>query len=175
MKFIDNLKEKVLANSFIVSQQPVQYKDLLRANALFNEGMHVDPAVLNFRLQLSNAYLIYAAICAVILIPIVAITHVIFINVDFHISILGTIFATSCVFVGFHLFQDWLRSTMTARLIQKAWKLHFPHFSYEKNSKKVEEIYNELVKNEVPKKEWERYILDRLSNVSQSIAKTSKT
>lgn len=166
MKFINNLKEKVLAHTFTVSQQPVLYRDLLRANALYNEGMHVDSAVLNFRLHLSNAYLIYALICALILIPIVAITHVIFVNVDFHISILGTIFATSCVFVGFQLFQEWLRSTMTRRLIQRAWKLHFPHFSYEKNNQKVETLYHELIKNEVPKKDWERYVLDRLSNIT---------
>lgn len=166
MKFINDLKEKILKNTFTLSKQPVLYRDLLRANALYNEGMHVDPAVLNFRLHLSNAYLIYALLCALVLIPIVAITHAVFVNVDFHIPILGTIFATSCVFVGFQLFQEWLRSTMTRRLIKKAWELHFPHFSYEKNNQKVESIYHELIKNEIPKKEWERYVLDRLSKVT---------
>ena len=166
MEFLNKLKEKILAHTFTISKQPVLFKDLLRANSLYNEGMHVDPAILNFRLQLVNAYLIYALICAVVLIPIIAITHAIFVNVDFHISILGTIFATSSVFVGFQFFQDWLRSTITARMIQKSWELHFPHFSYEKNRKKVEDIYHELIKNEVPKKEWERYVLDRLSNVA---------
>jgi len=166
MKFINDLKEKILAHTFTLSRQPVLYKDLLRANALYNEGMYVDPAVLNFRLQLSNAYIIYALICALVLIPIVAVTHAVFVNVDFHISILGTIFVTSCVFVGFQLFHEWLRSTITRRLIKQAWVLHFPHFSYEKNNKKVEMLYHELIKNEVPKKEWERYILDRLSNIA---------
>ncbi len=166
MKFLESLKEKILKHTFTVSEQPVLYKDLLRANALYNEGMHVDPAILNFRLILSNAYLIYALICAAILIPIIAVAHVVFVNVDFHISILGTIFATSSVFVGFHIFQEWLRDTMTLRLIKRAWKLHFPHFSYEKNNHKVEAIYHELIKKEIPKKEWERYVLDRLSNLT---------
>lgn len=166
MKFLDAVKEKILAHAFTVSKQPVLYRDLLRANCLHNEGMHVDPAALNFRINLSNAYIAYAIICTVILVPVVAITHAVFVNVDFHISILGTILATSCVFIGFQFFQDWLRSEMTARLIKRAWELHFPHFSYEKYSEKVEILYNEMRKNEIPTKEWQHYILDRLTHVS---------
>lgn len=166
MKRFERIKEKILAYVFTLSKQPVLYRDLLRANALYNEGMHVDPAVLNFRADISNAYIIYSILCAIILVPIVAVSHAVLVNVDFHISIIGTIFATSCVFVGFQFFQDWLRDEMTARLIKKAWEIHFPHFSYEKYSKRVEALYNELKKNEIPTKEWEHYVLDRLVNVS---------
>jgi len=165
MKTIQQLKEKILGYVFILSKQPVLYRDLLHANALYNEGMHIDPAVLNFRTNISNAYIIYAILCAIVLVPITALTHVVLVNVDFHISIIGTIFATSCVFVGFQFFQDWLRDEMTSRLIKQAWQIHFPHFSYEKYSEKVEAIYIDLKMNEIPTKEWEHYVLDRLVNV----------
>ncbi len=166
MKLAQALKEKALNYSFVVSKQPVLYRDLLRANALYNEGMHVDPAVLNFRANYSNSYLLYTLICAIIIIPTISITHAVFVSIDFHISILGAIFGTSCVFLGFQLFQSWLRDSITSKLIQEAWQVHFPHFPYEKYHQRVEVIYGELVKKEVPKKDWERYVLDRLVNVT---------
>ena len=57
---------------------------------------------------------------------------------------------------------------MSKELIKKAWGVHFPYFSYEKYSTKVEMIYNEAVKNEIPRKDLEKYVLERL--VAQSEA-----
>lgn len=166
MKLSNTLKEKALNYAFIVSKQPVLYRDLLRANALYNEGMHIDPAVLNFRINLGNSYLLYTLLCAIVLIPLIFATHTIFVNIDLHISILGAIFTTSCVFLGFQIFQDWLRASITLKLIKRAWHMHFPHFPYEKYNQKVEALYGEILKNEIPKKDWERYILDRLVNIA---------
>ena len=40
--------------------------------------------------------------------------------------------------------------------------MHFPYFSYEKYSTRVEEIYNEAIKTDVSKKDLEQYVLERL-------------
>ena len=45
----ENLRNTIIKNVFFVSKQPVLFRDLLEANALFNEGMLVDGAKLNFR------------------------------------------------------------------------------------------------------------------------------
>ena len=50
-------KEFSLRFLFKVSDQPVLIKDLLEANALFNEGMLVDPSKLNFNFKILNSYI----------------------------------------------------------------------------------------------------------------------
>ncbi|MDR1007344.1 MAG: hypothetical protein LBL65_02110 [Campylobacteraceae bacterium] len=158
-----SLKNKMIDYIFTVSKQPVRYKDLLAANAFYNEGMYVDPAKLNFRMNITKAYFIYALICACILLPFIALIHLMP-SVNNHIPILGVIFATSCVFISFNYFTVWLRDNITLRLIKEAWLVHFPYFPYDKYNKKIEELYHEIRKKELPRKDWEQYILNGLLN-----------
>lgn len=162
MKYVDTIKKRIIKYIYTVSKQPVLFKDLLRANLLYNEGMYVDPGILNFRKNINKAYVAYGLICAAILLPALIITHKIFANIDFHISILGTIFVTSSVFIGFTFFNAWVRDGITHGLIKEAWRLHFPYFPYEKYSKKVEEIYQNALKEEIPKKDFEQYVLGKI-------------
>ncbi|MDR2099586.1 MAG: hypothetical protein LBP40_02005 [Campylobacteraceae bacterium] len=159
-----SLKVRMIDYIFTVSKQPVRYKDLLAANALYNEGMHVDPAKLNFRMSITKAYIVYALICACILIPFIALMHIFMPKINNHIPIIGVIFATSCVFISFNYFTAWLRDNITLRLIKEAWLMHFPYFPYDKYSKKVEELYHEIRKKELPRKDWEQYVLNGLLN-----------
>ncbi|EKR7992625.1 hypothetical protein P9H63_000812, partial [Campylobacter fetus] len=48
---LEKLRKFIFKKLFIVSKQPVLFKDLLEANCLFNEGMLVDPSKLNFRFR----------------------------------------------------------------------------------------------------------------------------
>ncbi len=52
-------KEFSLRFLFKVSEQPVLIRDLLEANALFNDGMLVDPSKLNFNFKILNFYFIF--------------------------------------------------------------------------------------------------------------------
>ena len=63
-------KNRVLEYVYIISKQPILLKDLLVANRQHNEGMHVDPAKLGFRIRLTRAYALYVAIVLGILVPI---------------------------------------------------------------------------------------------------------
>lgn len=162
IKMLDNLREKIINYVYIVSKQPVLYRDLLRANRLFNEGMYVDPGILNFRKNLTKEYIAYGVICTAILLPLLIITHTLFTKLDFHISLVGTVVVTSAVFIGFNIFHIWTRKAITKKLIKKAWELHFPYFPYEKYSEKVEIIFQEALKKEVLRKDLEQYVLGRL-------------
>ena len=51
---------------------------------------------------------------------------------------------------------------MALKRIQAAWSLHFPHFSYKEHHAEVTEIYTEAVKKEIPRKELELFVLNRL-------------
>ncbi len=157
-----NLKNKILDYIYILSKQPILLRDLLEANRQYNEGMHVDPAKLGFRLKLRNAYLVYIAIVLAILIPITAITHKALAGIDSHVSILGAMVITASIFIGFNFFRAKMRDEISLRQIKKSWQLRFPYFSYAEYNKKVEEIYLQSLKEEISKKELEKYILDNL-------------
>ncbi|MDX1809459.1 MAG: hypothetical protein R3331_07955 [Sulfurospirillaceae bacterium] len=167
MKFLKDtpLQDKILNYIFKTSNRPVRFKDLLLANALFNEGMHVDPAKLGFRMIIKNTYIIYAIFCLMILIPVLVVLHIFFLNIDFHISILGTALVTSAIFIGFQYFYSCVRDQMTLKIIKNSWSIHFPYFSYEKYNKEVEKIFNEAMKKEVKKNDLQQYVMDRLSSL----------
>ncbi|WP_291951468.1 hypothetical protein [Campylobacter sp.] len=156
------IQDFIFNSIFKISNQPVNLKDLLEANALLNEGMLVDPAKLNYNFKNINSYFIYTILCAIILIPSLIITHYFLTIVDFHISILSAVFVTSCVFVGYDIFKIYTRKIISKKLIKKAWSLHFPYFAYEKYSKIVENIYNQAIKEEIPKNQLEQYVLKKI-------------
>ncbi len=157
-----NLKNKILDYVYILSKQPLLLKDLLDANRQYNEGMHVDSSKLGFRLKLRRAYFVYIAIVICILVPIATILHKLLADLDSHISILGSMIITALIFMGFNFFISRLRDEITSRQIKKSWRLRFPYFSYDEYRYKVEEIYQKALKEEISKKDLEKYILDNL-------------
>jgi len=157
-------KNKVLDYIYIVSKQPILLRDLLIANRQYKEGMHVDPAKLGFRIRLIRAYLVYMGIVLGILIPISGLTHKPLAHLDSHISIIGAVVITAIIFIGFNFFRAKMRDYITIELIKRSWKLHFPFFSYDEYSEKIEEIFEKALKEEVSKRDLEKYILDKLTD-----------
>ncbi len=157
------LKKKILDYIYNTSKQPILLKDLLVANRQYNEGMHVEPAKLGFRIKLAKAYLVYILLVAAVLVPISLLTHKPLANIDPHISILGAMVITAVIFIGFNFFRSFMRDAITKELIKKSWILHFPYFSYEEYSEKIDEIFGNAMKDEISKRDLERYILDNLS------------
>ncbi len=160
---IKNLKENVLEYIYVISKQPILLRDLLIANRQYNEGMHVESAKLGFRLILSRAYFVYTLFILFILLPVFVLTHQQLAYIDSHISIMGAVVITAIIFMGFNFFKSKLRDVITLKLIQRSWKLHFPYFSYEEYSFKIEAIFEKSLKNEISKRNLEKYILDSLS------------
>ena len=156
-------KEKILDYIYIVSKQPMLLRDLLLTNRQYKEGMHVDPSKLGFRLKLTRAYLVYMGIVFGTLLPISLVTHKPLADIDSHISIIGAVIITAAIFIGFNFFRAKMRDSITVVLIKKSWKLHFPYFSYEEYSEKIQEIFERSLKEEVSKRELEKYILDNLA------------
>ena len=80
-----SFKEKIINSMFIISKKPVLFRDLLEANASFNEGMLVDPSKLNFRFLYGRSYIVFCALWLVVVFPLTAILHGILADIDFHI------------------------------------------------------------------------------------------
>jgi len=158
------LKQKILSYVFITSKQPVLLKDLLVANRQFNERMDVDASRLGFKLSLTKAYILYTSIVLGILVPLSFLTHKELAKIDSHISIIGAVVITAAIFIGFNYFKDWLVATISKDVIKKSWSIHFPFFPYDEYSSKIEEIFEQSLKDEITKKDLERYILDKLAD-----------
>lgn len=163
---MENLKQKIVYYMFVVSKKPVLFRDLLEANATYNEGMLVDPAKLNFKFRYGRSYLVFGLLCLALLLPIILLTHTFFATANVHLSLIVAVLVTAFIFISFDIFKAWARHELTGELIRKAWAVHFPYFAYEKYSTKVEELYNEAIKKEVPKRDLEQYILDALVKLS---------
>jgi len=160
-----NIFNKILNYVYTTSKQPVLLKDLLVASRQFLNGMEVNGTRLGFRLKLTRAYIVYIAIILIILIPISLITHGLLAKIDSHISIVGGMVITALIFMGFNYFRDMLQNKMTIASIKKAWQLHFPFFAYEEYSLKVNEFFEKAMREEISKRDLQKYILDRLANL----------
>ena len=76
---------------------------------------------------------------------------------------LVVVYVLLSIFIGFNFFRDRMRDSITKELIKRSWKLHFPYFSYEEYSEKIEEIFEKSIKEEISKRDLEKYIKDNLS------------
>ena len=157
------IKNKILEYVYTISKQPILLKDLLVANRQHSDGMHVDPAKLGFRIRLVRAYIVYIGLVLAVVVPISLLTHKPLAKIDAHISIIGAMIITAAIFIGFNFFRDRMRDSITKELIKRSWKLHFPYFSYEEYSEKIEEIFEKSIKEEISKRDLEKYILENLS------------
>ena len=154
------IKNKILEYVYTISKQPILLKDLLVANRQHSDGMHVDPAKLGFRIRLVRAYIVYIGLVLAVVVPISLLTHKPLAKIDAHISIIGAMIITAAIFIGFNFFRDRMRDSITKELIKRSWKLHFPYFSYEEYSEKIEEIFEKSIKEEISKRDLEKYIKD---------------
>ncbi|NQY22228.1 MAG: hypothetical protein HRT40_13170 [Campylobacteraceae bacterium] len=154
--------DKILNYCFTKSKQPVLFKDLLVANSRFNEGLDVDNIKLGYRLKISRTYLVYLFYIMAIGTPVAYLTHKSLATLDTHASIVVSAIFTATVFVFFNFFKVWLQEKMAEKVILEAWILHFPYFEYNEYKNKVEEIFQKAMKEEIVKKDLQRYVLDSL-------------
>ena len=157
------IKNKILEYVYTISKQPILLKDLLVANRQHSDGMHVDPAKLGFRIRLVRAYIVYIGLVLAVVVPISLLTHKPLAKIDAHISIIGAMIITAAIFIGFNFFRDRMRDSITKELIKRSWKLRFPYFSHEEYASKVDAIFERAMKEEVAKRDLEKYILENLS------------
>jgi hypothetical protein len=160
---IENLKKIIISYIYIISNQPVKLQELLSANQLHIEGIHLDGDKLGFRLKLGRAYLVFLFIVNIALLPISLGGHVVFQMADCHLSIFIAIFMTGIIFALFGIFKDWLTDEVAGTRIKKMWSLHFPLFNYEEYNLEINQIYIKSLKENIQKQDLERYILDNLS------------
>ncbi|MMZ71013.1 hypothetical protein D1872_342250 [compost metagenome] len=69
---------------------------------------------------------------------------------------------TIVFFAAFAIFKATLIELVSKRLVQKAWRNHFPHFAYEDYHSKVAKLYAEALEQDIPKKELQLFIINKM-------------
>jgi len=160
----EKLKKSIISYVYVISNQPVKLYELLSANRLLNEGMHLDGAKLGFRLKTGRAYVVFLVLVNIFMIPITILSHGVFKHIDCHIALLLTAITTAIIFASFGLFKDWLSDEVAKIRIKRMWRLHFAYFDYDEYNKQINSIYLQSIEENIQKQDLERYILDKLAN-----------
>ena len=152
---------------FMISEQPMLFKELMHANMIYNDGMNLENNMKGFRIRLGRIYLVFLALWLLLLTPPSIIFHTLLAKIDCHALILSSIVFTVLFFSAFALFKAWLIELVSKQLIQEAWKNHFPHFAYDNNTQKVSKIYSHAVESGIANKDLQHYIITKM--VSEEI------
>ncbi len=154
--------EKIVPYMFTLSDDPMLFRDLLNTNKMYQDGLKLEGNVPGFRLSIGRSYLVFIALWHLILLPASAIFHSVLAKIDCHLLILMAVLFTGMFFATYAMFKEYMIDTVALRLIKKGWENHFPHFDYTLHAKEVAKIYSEALDKEVPHKNLQLYILDRL-------------
>ncbi|KFN38684.1 MAG: hypothetical protein JU82_10570 [Sulfuricurvum sp. MLSB] len=154
--------EKIVPYIFTLSDDPMLFRDMLNTNKMYQDGLKLEGKIPGFRLSIGRSYIVFIALWHLILFPASAIFHSVLAKIDCHLLILMAILFTGMFFATYAMFKEYLIDTVALRIIKKAWENHFPHFDYDLHAKEVAKIYSEALDKEVPHKNLQLYILDRL-------------
>lgn len=154
--------DKIIPYVFTLSDGPMLFRDLLKTNKMYQEGLKLEGKIPGFRLSIGRSYLVFIALWHLILLPASALFHTVLAKIDCHLLILMAILFTGMFFATYAIFKEYLIDTVALRIIRTAWENHFPHFDYDLHAKEVANIYSEALEKEIPHKNMQLYILDRL-------------
>lgn len=124
--------------------------------------MNLEYNMKGFRVRLGRIYFVYFALFLLVTMPLSFLFHTQLAKIDCHALIISSIVSTIFLFLGFTLFKSWLIEQVSTQLISDAWKNHFPHFDYLKNSQKVSSIYSQALENGVLNKDLQRHIITKM-------------
>jgi len=153
---------KILPFVFKISNQPMLFKELMHANKIYNDGMNLEYNMKGFRVRLARIYFVYFSLVLFISTPLSFAFHTQLAKIDCHALIISSIVFTIFLFLGFTLFKSWLIEQVSIQIIMKAWKNHFPHFDYTKNSQKVSAIYAQALEHGIQNKDLQRHIITKM-------------
>lgn len=156
------VNEKIIPYVFSLSDSPMLLRDLLSTNKMYQDGLKLEGNVPGFRLSVGKSYIVFIILWHLIIFPTAALFHGKLAKIDFHLLIIMAILFTGMFFATYAIFKEYLIDTVAHKILRKGWENHFPHFDYDLHAKEVAKIYAEALEKEVPHKNMQLYILERL-------------
>lgn len=156
------MDEKIIPYTFTLSDDPMLFRELLQTNKMYQDGLKLEGKIPGFRMSTGRSYVVFIALWHLILLPASALFHSELAKIDCHLLIIMAILFTGMFFASYAIFKEYLIDNVALKIIQKGWENHFPHFDYDLHAKEVAKIYSEALEKEIPHKNLQLYILDRL-------------
>lgn len=156
------LQEKIIPYVFTLGDGPMLFRDLLKANQMYQDGLKLEGKIPGFRLSIGRSYIVFIALWHLIILPASVIFHSMLAKIDCHLLIIMAVLFTGMFFATYAIFKEFLIDAVAVKIIKNGWENHFPHFDYDLHAKEVAKIYSEALDKEIPHKNMQLYILDRL-------------
>lgn len=156
------MQEKIIPYIFTLSDSPMLLRDLLHTNKMYQDGLKLEGNVPGFRLSVGKSYIVFIILWHAIIILPAILFHTKLEKFDCHLLMIMAILFTGMFFATYAIFKEYLIDTVALKIVKKGWENHFPHFDYDRHSKEVAMIYGDALEKEIPHKNMQLYILEKL-------------
>jgi hypothetical protein len=156
------MDEKIIPYIFTLSDSPMLLRDLLHTNKMYQDGLKLEGNIPGFRFSTGRSYIVFIILWNIILFPFAALFHQKLAKIDCHLLIIMAIIFTGMFFAMYAIFKEYLIDFVAQKILLRGWENHFPYFNYDLHAKDVAKIYSEALDKEIPHKEMQLYILEKL-------------
>jgi len=156
------VNDTIIPYVFTLSDAPMLFRDLLRTNKMYQDGLKLEGNIPGFRFSVGKSYIVFIILWHMIMLPPAALFHAKLVKIDCHLLIIMAVLFTGMFFAMHAIFKEYLIDSVAHKILKRGWENHFPHFNYELHSGEVANIYAEAVDKEIPHKELQLYILEKL-------------
>ncbi|MCX6074797.1 MAG: hypothetical protein NTY39_10790 [Campylobacterales bacterium] len=156
------MDEKIIPYVFTLSDSPMLFRDLLRTNKMYQDGLKLEGNIPGFRFSVGKSYIVFIALWHIIMLPPAALFHAKLIKIDCHLLIIMAVLFTGMFFAMYAIYKEYLIDLVAHQILKRGWENHFPHFDYDLHAGDVAKIYSEALEKEIPHKELQLYILEKL-------------
>ena len=156
------MDEKIIPYVFTLSDSPMLFRDLLRTNKMYQDGLKLEGNIPGFRFSVGKSYIVFITLWHVIMLPPAALFHAKLIKIDCHLLIIMAVLFTGMFFAMYAIYKEYLIDLVAHQILKRGWENHFPHFDYDLHAGDVAKIYSEGLEKEIPHKEMQLYILEKL-------------
>jgi len=161
------MDEKIIPYVFTLSDAPMLFRDLLRTNKMYQEGLKLEGNIPGFRFSVGKSYIVFIALWHIVMLPLAFLFHKALAKIDCHLLIIMAVVFTGMFFAMYAIFKEYLIDTVAHKILKRGWGNHFPHFDYTLHAKDVTAIYSEALEKEIPHKEMQLYILEKLVEIKK--------
>lgn len=159
--------KKIIPYIFTLSDAPMLFRDLLRTNKMYQEGLKLEGNIPGFRFSVGKSYIVFTALWHGVMLPFGFLFHRALAKIDCHLLIIMAVVFTGMFFAMYAIFKEYLIDTVAHTILKRGWGNHFPHFDYTLYAKDVTTIYSEALEKEIPHKEMQLYILEKLVDIKK--------
>jgi len=154
--------ETIIPYVFTLSDSPMLLRDLLRTNKMYQDGLKLEGNIPGFRFSVGKSYIVFIVLWHIVMLPPAALFHAKLVKIDCHLLIIMAVLFTGMFFAMYAIYKESLIDQVAHRILKQGWENHFPHFDYTLHANDVAKIYSEALEKEIPHKEMQLYILEKL-------------